>query len=96
MWQTIPSSDLRSRLGEVKQEAKVEPVVITDSGSTNYLFMSEEGYEKQKQRVAEEAAYAERMARGIRRARNGIKRGECVVGAEEAIRAAERLRATYG
>ena len=96
MWKTIPSSELRSKLGEVKQAARNEPVVVTNGGSTNYLFMSEESYEREMRKAAEEAAYAERMARCIKRAREGIARGEYVVGAEEAIRAADRLRTTHG
>jgi 1-acyl-sn-glycerol-3-phosphate acyltransferase len=76
----------------VKRAAKNETVVITDNNDQHYLFCSEEVFDRRLRQEAEEAAYAARMARGIRRAKESISRGEFVVGAEAAIAEAQRLR----
>ena len=96
MHPVFPSTSLRTDLSAIKQEASRTETVITDSGGTQYVFASEQVHANTLKREEERAAYAERMARGIRRARKGIERGECVVGAEMAIAEAERRRASHG
>lgn len=96
MTSVFPSTALRANLSEVKRAADRAATIITDKGNVQYVFVSEEVLAKELRRAAEEAAYAQRMARGIRRARLGIQDGACVVGAEEAIAEAERRRAAHG
>ena len=87
----FPSTELRSNQAEIKRAAKKAPVIITDNNNHHYLFMSETEYEHRLQNEAKEAAYAARMAHGIRRAREGIAHGEYVVGAEAAIAKAQGM-----
>lgn len=96
MQKVFPSTALRTELSEVKRAADSDAVIITDTGNTQYVFVSEAILDAQLEREASEAAYAERMAWGIRRARAGIARGEYVVGAEAAIAEAQRRRANHG
>lgn len=96
MLPVFPSTALRTDLSEVKKKASQSETIITDSGNTQYVFASEQVFAESLQREAEEAAYAERMARSIRRARAGIRRGEYVVGAEATIAEAERRRSAHG
>lgn len=88
----FPSTALRSDQVAVKKAAQNEPVIITDNNGQYYLFSSEAAFNERLHVEAEEAAYEARMARGIRRAREGIARGEYVVGAEAAIAAAQHMR----
>ena len=88
----FPSTALRANQVAVKRAAKDKPVVITDNNDQNYVFCSEEAFAQRLRREAEEAAYAARMAHGIRRARQEISRGEYVEGAEAAIAQAQVMR----
>ena len=88
----FPSTALRSNQTAVKRAAKDAPVIITDNNDQYYYFSSEKAFEQQLSRESELAAYAARMAHGIRRAKEEISRGECVIGAGAAIAAAQRMR----
>lgn len=92
----FPSTSLRTDLSAVKREASRTEATITDAGGVQYVFASEQVLADTLKREEEQAAYAERMARAIRRARTGIRRGECVIGAEAAIAEAERRRTSHG
>lgn len=96
MLPVFPSTALRTNLSQVKQAADQSKTIITDSGNTQYVFASEAVFAESQRREAEEAAYAERMARGIRQARAGIRQGTFVEGADAAIAEAERRMTTYG
>ena len=96
MLQIFPSTALRSSQTEVKRAACNEPAVITDGSNLHYLFLSEQDYEARLRREEEIAAYEERMARGIERAKAGIARGQYVVGAEAAIKRANELGNVHG
>lgn len=87
----FPSTALRADQASVKRAAENEPVIITDNNSQHYIFCSESAFDRIVQSEAEQAAYAARMARAIRRARSGIARGEYVVGADAAIAAARHM-----
>lgn len=91
MYAIFPSTALRTSQPKVKRAAQIEPVIITDNNSQQYLFMTEQEFARRLQNEADEAAYATRMARGIRRAKEGIARGEYVVGANAAIAQAQRM-----
>lgn len=96
MQPVFPSTSLRTNLSAVKQEASRTEAVITDSGGAQYVFVSEQVLADSLRREEEQAAYVERMARSIRRARSGIRQGQSVIGAEAAIAEAERRRASHG
>ena len=92
----FPSTSLRTDLSAVKREASRTETIVTDVGGARYMFASEQVLADTLKREEEQAAYAERMARGIRRARSGIRQGEYEVGAEAAIAEAERRRTSHG
>ncbi len=96
MLRTFPSTMLRTDLSTAKEAARHAETIITDKSNTHYVFASEDVFAHTIERAATEAAYAERMARGIRRARAGIEHGEYVVGADAAIAEAERRRTDCG
>lgn len=91
-----PSTALRSNQASVKRAANDGEVIITDNGGKHFLFLSEENYASELESVAHQAAYAERMAWSIRRAKKGIAEGSFVVGAEAAISAARQIREQRG
>ena len=96
MQNVFPSTALRSQQPEVKRAASIQPVIITDNNRQQYVFCSEDVFHKRLEHETQEAAYATRMAWGIRRAKDGIANGHFVVGADAAIRAAAELRDGHG
>lgn len=84
---------LRDRQREVKDAARKDVVHITENGNGAFVFCSEEVFERQLRRAADEALYAERMAQVIRDGRADVAAGRVYHGIDAAFAAVEARRA---
>lgn len=87
---------LRDRPREVKAAARERLVRITENGNGAYVFCSEEVFEDQLRRAAENAAYEARMSMAIERGRADVAAGRYVEGTENALAEIERRAANRG
>jgi PHD/YefM family antitoxin component YafN of YafNO toxin-antitoxin module len=74
------SAALKTRQREIKDIARNNVVHITENGNAAFVFMSEELFEQQLNKAAEEAALTERMRACILNGRDDVREGHCVEG----------------
>jgi PHD/YefM family antitoxin component YafN of YafNO toxin-antitoxin module len=73
---------LKTRQREIKDIARKDVVHITENGNAAFVFMSEELFEDQLSKAAEEAALTERMRACILNGRDDINEGHYVEGVD--------------
>ncbi len=88
------SAALKTRQREVKNEAQKQVVHITENGNAAFVFCSEEIFEREVRRAAENAAYEERMRAVLERGRTDVAAGRIVVGTGSALEEIERRAAS--
>ncbi|WP_130812848.1 hypothetical protein [Olsenella sp. Marseille-P4559] len=76
------SAALKTRQREIKDIAKKDVVHITENGNAAFVFMSEELFEEQLGKAAEEAALTERMRACIINGRDDVREGHCIEGVD--------------
>ena len=76
------SAALKTRQREIKDVARKEVVHVTENGNAAFVFMSEELFEEQLSKAAEEAALTERMRACILNGRDDVREGHYVEGVD--------------
>ena len=76
-------SALKSNQREVKRRGREDVVHITENGNAAYIFCSEEVFEREKARAAEEAISEMQIAQLIERGRKDVASGNVIEGLEE-------------
>jgi len=96
MHKIYSSTALRDNQREVKQAACEDVVRITENGCGAYVFCSEEVFERELRKAAEEALFQAEVAAAVERGRADISAGRCVEGIEAARAAVQARRAARG
>lgn len=94
--QIYSSAALKTRQREVKDAARADVVHITENGNAAFVLMSEELYERNLRRAAEQAAYEERMRACVLDGRADIDAGRYYDGIDAFEDALQRRRADRG
>lgn len=94
--QIYSSAALKTRQREVKDAARTDVVHITENGNAAFVLMSEELYERNLRRAAEQAAYEERMRSCILDGRADIAAGKYRDGINALEDALRKRRADRG
>ena len=84
-------SALKGNQREIKNRGKEEVVHITENGNAAYVFCSEDVFEREKARAAEDAVCEMQIAQVIERGRADIEAGRVVEGLDEARSRMERV-----
>lgn len=87
------SAALKTRQREIKNEAQKQVVHITENGNAAFVFCSEEVFESEIRRAAENAAYEERMRAVLERGRIDYATGRLIEGTDSALAEIERRAA---
>lgn len=90
------SAALKTHQREVKDAARSSVVHITENGNAAFVLMSEDLYEANLRKAAEEAAYAERLRACIAEGRADVREGRYVEGTEAFFGLLERRAAHHG
>ena len=91
-----PSTALKSHQREIKEQADVQLVYITENGRGKYVFVSEEVFEKTVHDAVEQALYEERMARALGESRKDYSEGHVYASREELMEGVAQRRAARG
>jgi PHD/YefM family antitoxin component YafN of YafNO toxin-antitoxin module len=90
------SAALKTRQREIKDIARKDVVHITENGNAAFVFMSEELFEEQLNKAAEEATLTERMRACIRASDNCFDDDQCIEGTNAFFSALDERLATHG
>ncbi len=90
------SAALKTHQREIKDIARKDVVHITENGNAAFVFMSEELFEDQLSKAAEEAALTERMRACIRNGRDDIREGRYVEGVDAFLSTLEESEESHG
>lgn len=90
------SAALKTRQREIKDIARKDVVHITENGNAAFVFMSEELFEEQLNKAAEEAALTERMRACIRASDNCFDDDQYIEGTNAFFSALDERLAANG
>ncbi|MCI2183888.1 MAG: hypothetical protein LKK55_04180 [Olsenella sp.] len=90
------SAALKTRQREIKDIARKDVVHITENGNAAFVFMSEELFEEQLNKAAEEATLTERMRACIRASDNCFDDDQYIEGTNAFFSALDERLATHG
>lgn len=90
------SAALKTHQRQIKDIARKDVVHITENGNAAFVFMSEELFEEQLRKVAEEAALTERMRACIKASDDSFGQGEYVEGTDTFFTALDERLAANG
>ena len=90
------SAALKTRQREIKDIARRDVVHITENGNAAFVFMSEDLFEEQLNKAAEEAALTERMRACIKASDDCFEQGEYIEGTDAFFSALDERLAANG
>ena len=90
------SAALKTRQREIKDIARKDVVHITENGNAAFVFMSEELFEEQLNKAAEEAALTERMRACIQASDNCFDDDQYIEGTNAFFSALDERLAANG
>ena len=90
------SAALKTRQREIKDIARRDVVHITENGNAAFVFISEDLFEEQLNKAAEEAALTERMRACIKASDDCFEQGEYIEGTDAFFSALDERLAANG
>lgn len=90
------SAALKTRQREIKDIARNNVVHITENGNAAFVFMSEDLFEQQLNKAAEEAALTERMHACILNGRDDVREGHYIEGLDAFLAMMDKNGESHG